>query len=354
MTKALQPTSPPASCIYSAVAPDQPLLWAASRVEISQSSAGEIAIVRRRLSSPEQVWSLTLDVTGSQPGLVAGDCRAIVVYDWYFLLKTESRREQDAGVVRRRLHHISSDGRVLWSLPWQTADQVGLLGDRLVVVRFLGTPDDDIMQPPATAHLIDPRSGRSVMSHAIPIPGEFLASYQQAPGSALRLALEPDGQGYSVPVEMTGSLLPGRGRFVHRLPFGRPMQRSMGFICPECLTPAALQIAHAMHLPADSRSDDITLQIVVCDLCGFRALAVYEESRRNALVANSWEHVGYRVARDVVERIDEAIQQCLHPEDAGCSCAAHQAFARKDGNGRWLRPDGLEPLGLFPMRLVTK
>jgi hypothetical protein len=343
----------PAPSIYSAVATDQPVIWAASRVEINRASATEISIVRRRLKTPEQVWSVTLDVTDAVPALVAGDWRAIVVCDWYFLLKTQAERLGDAGIDHHRLRHISSDGRVLWSLPWQTADQVGLLGDRLVVVRFLGTADE-AAQPPAMAHLVDPRSGRSLMSHAISIPNDLLATYDGAPGSALRLSLEQAGPGYAVRVDLPGSALPGHGQFVHPLPFGRQARRSMGFICPECLTPGALQITRALHLPADSRSDDITLQVVACDLCGFRAVAVYEESRRGSLNSESWEHIGYRVGRDVLDQINDAMQQCLHPDDDHCACTVHQALGRTDANGRWQRPDGVEPQGIFPMQLITK
>ena len=55
----------------------------------------------------------------------------------------------------------------------------------------------------------------------------------------------------------------------------------MSFACPECLT-KSLKITAKLELPPDSRSDEITVQVVACSRCGFAGVAVYEESRRGA------------------------------------------------------------------------
>ncbi len=68
----------------------------------------------------------------------------------------------------------------------------------------------------------------------------------------------------------------------------------MPFQCPECST-KTLKITHKLELPPDSRSDEITLQIIECSGCGFGGIAVYEESRRGALDDDSFDHTGYRV-----------------------------------------------------------
>ena len=57
----------------------------------------------------------------------------------------------------------------------------------------------------------------------------------------------------------------------------------MAFVCPECHMPGALRITVSLQLPADSRSDDIALQIVECAHCQFKGIAIYEESRRGPL-----------------------------------------------------------------------
>ncbi len=68
-------------------------------------------------------------------------------------------------------------------------------------------------------------------------------------------------------------------------------------ICPDCQA-NPLKITQSLELPSDIRNDEITLQIVHCDECGFHGLAVYQESRRGALDSESWEHEGYRVSEE--------------------------------------------------------
>ena len=345
-----------AALIHAAVPAGRPVTWAASRLEIEHTSDTEITLTRRRLNTPELIWSLPIDVTGGQDQLAAGACMAIVMADWYLLLKTEAEYCCGETLHNHRLHHISSDGRILWTLPWQTADQVGLLGDRFVVIRFLSTLDDDISQPPLVAHLIDPRNGRSLMSHAISIPDELLPLYERALGSSLRVSLENSGHGLAVRVMLVdpyrdAAQAPERSLFVHPLPFGQPLPQ-VGFLCPDCLTPGALQIAAAIQLPADSRSDEIALQVVTCESCGMRAVAVYEESRRGSLAWELWEHAGYRAPADVVETLCTAIAACPDPTNPACTCAMHQSLGRRDGGGRWRKPSGVEWQHIFPMRLA--
>jgi hypothetical protein len=56
----------------------------------------------------------------------------------------------------------------------------------------------------------------------------------------------------------------------------------MSFVGPECHA-NSLAITQSIELPPDGRSDEISLQIVACQACGFAGTAVYEESRRGAL-----------------------------------------------------------------------
>ena len=128
----------------------------------------------------------------------------------------------------------------------------------------------------------------------------------------------------------------------------------MAFVCPECLTPGALHITASLQLPADSRSDDIALQIVECANCQFEGIAVYEESRRGALDAEAWEHTGYRVRSESVQRLREAVRQCPAPSDTDCQCPIHRQIGRADPRGRWQGLDDLETLDAFPMRLVRE
>ena len=126
----------------------------------------------------------------------------------------------------------------------------------------------------------------------------------------------------------------------------------MSFACPECRRPDTLAIEGAIELPADGRSDEIALQTLVCRACGFRALGVYEESRRGALDAESWDHTGYRAAPETLAAIARRIAACPRPGDAGCACPGHAELARVDARGRWRAPLGLDES--FALRRAEK
>jgi hypothetical protein len=121
----------------------------------------------------------------------------------------------------------------------------------------------------------------------------------------------------------------------------------MSFQCPECR--GALHITARLELPPDSRSDEITLQIVTCQDCGFAAIAVYEESRRGALDAESVDHRGLRIAAADLRALRAQIRSCPQPGNPRCVCTAHQALGRKDSSGRWAGLAGVELGDWFPM-----
>ena len=81
----------------------------------------------------------------------------------------------------------------------------------------------------------------------------------------------------------------------------------MSFRCPQCKTLTSLDITSSIELPPDSRSDEITLQVVECTDCGFSSLAVYEEPRHAILETDDWKHIGYWVSKDAVESVKAAI-----------------------------------------------
>ena len=124
----------------------------------------------------------------------------------------------------------------------------------------------------------------------------------------------------------------------------------MAFFCPECAS-KSLDITAGLELPPDSRSDEITLQTVKCDQCGFAGVAVYEESRRGSLDRESVSHIGYRLPAKDRQSVERAIKRCPHPRNARCRCAAHRRFGQRNDLGRW---NGLERLHCgepFAMRL---
>jgi hypothetical protein len=122
----------------------------------------------------------------------------------------------------------------------------------------------------------------------------------------------------------------------------------MPFQCPACQ--GTLRITASLELPPDSRSDEITLQIVKCGECGFEAIGIYEESRRGALGTESVDHRGFRIDAADLRALRRQIRSCPRPNDPHCDCAAHQALGRTDSSGRWAGVSGLKPGAWFPMK----
>lgn len=121
------------------------------------------------------------------------------------------------------------------------------------------------------------------------------------------------------------------------------------FECPECQQ-GGLTISLSITLPPDSRSDDIILQIVHCRHCRFRALAIYEESRRGGFDSESWEHHGYRIGQVELAELNRLIKSCRTKRDRHCDCPAHRALSQKNEYGRWQAPFETDPRRSFPMR----
>ena len=71
--------------------------------------------------------------------------------------------------------------------------------------------------------------------------------------------------------------------------------------CPSCQA-ESLPITDKLELPPDIRSHEIALQVIDCTDCAFAGIAVYEESRPGELDRVSFEHTGYRVSPDELER----------------------------------------------------
>jgi hypothetical protein len=123
----------------------------------------------------------------------------------------------------------------------------------------------------------------------------------------------------------------------------------MAFRCPQCAQPGVLEIAASIELPPDSRSDEVTLQVVACQRCGFQGLAVYEESRRGALESETWEHTGYRVEPARLASVVQAIESCPEPDNQACNCMSHRELGGQDGTGRWKGINGLDGRNSFRM-----
>jgi hypothetical protein len=124
----------------------------------------------------------------------------------------------------------------------------------------------------------------------------------------------------------------------------------MTFRCPDCGFRETLRIIQSIDLPPDSRSDDIILQIVLCDRCHFRGAAIYEESRRGNLDSESWEHRGYRLNEQDLAHLETIIARCQANHDKHCQCPTHQTLRQTDAFGRWQFPIDIDWANSFPMQ----
>jgi hypothetical protein len=109
----------------------------------------------------------------------------------------------------------------------------------------------------------------------------------------------------------------------------------VSFKCPQCTTPKSLKIKHSLELPPDSRSDEISLQIVNCASCGFNGIAVYQESRRGRFGDESIDHIGYRINTQDLISLKTQINRCPQPGNPKCACIVHRQLGKKDKSGRW-------------------
>jgi hypothetical protein len=112
----------------------------------------------------------------------------------------------------------------------------------------------------------------------------------------------------------------------------------MGLDCPACHSRQTLQIQLVLELPADSRSDEITLQIVGCSACDFAGLAIYEESRRGALGSEAVEHGVYELAGPELAGLRQLMKACPARRDPHCPCSTHRLLSASDLAGRWAGP----------------
>lgn len=124
------------------------------------------------------------------------------------------------------------------------------------------------------------------------------------------------------------------------------------FVCPECRETESLNIISAIDIECDSRSDEISLQVVKCSACRFRGIAVYEESRRGSLDSECVDHYGYKMDEEKIESLLALISRCPRPRDAYCACQTHKILNRRNEAGRWNALDDFKTSGYFTMELV--
>jgi len=125
----------------------------------------------------------------------------------------------------------------------------------------------------------------------------------------------------------------------------------MSFQCPQCANLKSLRIIKSIELAPDARSDEISLQVLRCQDCGYEGLGVYEESSRGALGSESVDHYGFQADKKTIHEIQSEINRCPKPKDARCNCRSHQKLNRRDQSGRWIRPGFIPGQKIYPIKL---
>jgi hypothetical protein len=102
-----------------------------------------------------------------------------------------------------------------------------------------------------------------------------------------------------------------------------------------------------MELMPGGDDDEVTLQTIACDACGFKGIAVYRESRHGALGQKLWHHHGHAISEKFLEAIQLALLKCPDPGNRCCRCETHAAF----GGRNWtdLAQNGIDAHKKFPM-----
>jgi hypothetical protein len=126
----------------------------------------------------------------------------------------------------------------------------------------------------------------------------------------------------------------------------------MGLVCPKC-SETNMKIVSQIQLPPDSRSDEVSVQILKCKKCNFKGLAVYEESRRGPLDDESIHHRVFNVSETLLREIKEKISLCPTPKKINCKCMTHFELKKKDNLGRTILINDLNDFESFEICFRT-
>lgn len=121
----------------------------------------------------------------------------------------------------------------------------------------------------------------------------------------------------------------------------------MRFVCSHCKQ-AGLLVTQTLELRSDDQYDEIQLQLLNCEICGYQLAGVYQESRRGMLDGEIVCHQGLLLKSSDLQRLGELFQACPHPADRWCNCETHQAL----GTGNTLE-ERLANLGISIWKTIN-
>ena len=128
----------------------------------------------------------------------------------------------------------------------------------------------------------------------------------------------------------------------------------MAFGCPDC-GKCTVAIVSRIELRSDSKWDEIALQLIRCNECGFKGIATNQENRWGAMDSEVVHHHGYHVEPELWQSLKTLIETCLERNSDHCTCASCEKLNACDENGVWnwlAREGNAEQIGrIFKMRL---
>jgi hypothetical protein len=71
------------------------------------------------------------------------------------------------------------------------------------------------------------------------------------------------------------------------------------------------------------------------------------------LDTETFHHTGYRLTRNDLRDLREAIRSCPDPTSSRCPCPAHQRLSQTDASGRWDALHDLDTTEAFPIEKGT-
>lgn len=180
------------------------------RVEFVGDDPRHVSV--ERVEGSGAAWSLRIDATDGLSALLARG----YVRTWgddLILLFTEGEHDRTGAAYNHKIHRITRDGRVLWSVRARPVGDPLLYGGFLLLPVAPAAPRLDDLEPPAVQlQLRDPESGALLASFPVYAPPVLRTAYRHA-ARALGARLSPAPQGVHVAVSawFTGTHAPPRG-----------------------------------------------------------------------------------------------------------------------------------------------
>jgi hypothetical protein len=179
------------------------------RVEFVGDDPRHVAVERTDRSGA--AWSLRVDATDGLSALLArGYVRTC---DDLILLFTEGEHDRTGAAYNHKIHRLTRDGRVLWSVRTRPVGDPLQYGGVLVLPVAPAAPRlEDVELPAVQLQLRDPETGALLASFPVHAPPVLRAAYRHAARAlGARLSLAPQGVHVAVSAWFTGAHAPPRG-----------------------------------------------------------------------------------------------------------------------------------------------